>query len=109
MVATLQAWMPRMLKAIDSPELTAIFRDPGRLNEPETVERIDALVTEWFLSRSRAQAMAEAQAAGWPVIAVQSPAEVASDPHFIERGAIVEYQHPVAGPVIGAGPSLPVR
>jgi crotonobetainyl-CoA:carnitine CoA-transferase CaiB-like acyl-CoA transferase len=103
-VATLQAWIPRMLKAIDSVDLTAIFRDPGRLNEPQTMDRISALVTEWFLARSRADAMAEAQAAGWPVIAFQSPAEVVGDPHFVERGAILEYQHPVAGPVMGLGP-----
>ncbi len=104
MVTTLPAWIPRMLKAVNHPELTAIFGDPGRLTEPGTVERIDVIVTEWFLSRSRRQAMAEGQAAGWPVIAVQSPAELIHDPHFIERDAIVEYQHPVAGKVMGLGP-----
>jgi crotonobetainyl-CoA:carnitine CoA-transferase CaiB-like acyl-CoA transferase len=104
MVATLQAWVPRVLKAVNNAELTAIFSDSGRLNEPETVERILKIVSEWFLSRSRSQAMAEAQAAEWPVIAVQSPAELTRDPHFVERGAVVEYEHPVAGKVIGLGP-----
>jgi crotonobetainyl-CoA:carnitine CoA-transferase CaiB-like acyl-CoA transferase len=104
MVTTLQAWIPRMLKAVNHPELTAIFGDPGRLREPGTAERVDLIVTEWFLSRSRGQAMADGQAAGWPVIAVQSPAELIHDPHFIERGAFVDYHHPVAGKVIGVGP-----
>jgi crotonobetainyl-CoA:carnitine CoA-transferase CaiB-like acyl-CoA transferase len=104
MVTTLQAWIPRMLKAVNHTELTAIFSDPGRLSEPGTAERIDLIVTEWFLTRSRGQAMAEGQAAGWPVIAVQSPAELIHDPHFIERGALVEYHHPVAGKVVGTGP-----
>ena len=104
MVTTLQAWIPRMLKAVNNAELTAIFSDPERLTEPGTAERIDLIVTEWFLSRSRGEAMADGQAAGWPVIAVQSPAELIHDPHFIERGAIVEYHHPVAGQVIGVGP-----
>jgi formyl-CoA transferase len=104
MVTTLQAWIPRMLKAINNTELTAIFGEPGRLHEPGVAERIDLIVTEWFLSRSRSQAMAEGQAAGWPVIAVQSPAELIHDPHFVERDAIIEYQHPVAGPVVGVGP-----
>ncbi len=104
MVTTLQSWVPRMLKAIDSAELTAIFSDPGRLADAQSGERIRTVVAEWFLSRSRRQAMAEAQAAGWPVIAVQNPAELATDPHFIERGAITEYHHPVAGPVLGLGP-----
>jgi crotonobetainyl-CoA:carnitine CoA-transferase CaiB-like acyl-CoA transferase len=104
MVATQPAWVPRMLKAVNNAELTAIFSDRGRLNEPATVARIEVIVTEWFLSRSRSQAMAEGQAARWPVLAVQSPAELARDPHFIERGAIVEYEHPVAGKVVGLGP-----
>ena len=103
-VTTLQSWVPRMLKAIDSAELTAIFADPERLAEARNGARIRTLVAEWFLSRPRSQAMAEAQAAGWPVIAVQNPAELASDPHFIERGAIMEYQHSAAGTVIGLGP-----
>jgi crotonobetainyl-CoA:carnitine CoA-transferase CaiB-like acyl-CoA transferase len=104
MVTTLQAWVPRMLKAVNNAELTAIFSEPGRLNEPGTTERIDLIVTEWFLSRSRSQAMAEGQAAGWPVIAVQSPADLALDPHFLERGALMQYHHPVAGQVTGLGP-----
>jgi crotonobetainyl-CoA:carnitine CoA-transferase CaiB-like acyl-CoA transferase len=104
MVTTLPAWIPRMLKAINNTELTAIFSDPGRINEPGIPEMVDLIVTEWFLSRSRGQAMADGQAAGWPVIAVQSPAELRHDPHFVERGAFVEYHHPVAGNVVGIGP-----
>lgn len=104
MVTTLQAWVPRMLKAVNHAELTAIFNDPAGLNEPGTAERIDLIVTEWFLSRTRAQAMADGQAAGWPVIAVQGPAELAADPHFLERGGLMEYHHPVAGQVTGLGP-----
>jgi CoA:oxalate CoA-transferase len=109
MVSTLQPWVPRMLRTMGDSELSAIFGDPERLAEPATADRINEIVSAWFASRSRAAAMAQAQAAGWPVTAVQSPSELARDAHFLERGAVIETEHPVAGRLSQPGPPFRIE
>jgi len=104
MVNTLQAWIPRMLRAIGNRELSAIFSDPLRLAEPETAERINEIASAWFASRARTDAMTQAQREGWPVTAIQDPSELANDLHFRERGAVIETDHPVAGRLTQIGP-----
>jgi crotonobetainyl-CoA:carnitine CoA-transferase CaiB-like acyl-CoA transferase len=109
MVSTLEAWVPRMLRVIGDPELFAIFGDATRLTEPATADRVNEIASAWFASRSRADAMAEAQAAGWPVTAVQRPSELAGDAHFLERGAVIETEHPVAGRLSQPGPPFHIE
>jgi crotonobetainyl-CoA:carnitine CoA-transferase CaiB-like acyl-CoA transferase len=109
MVSTLQAWVPRMLRVVGDAELFAIFDDPLRLAEADTADRVNEIASAWFASRSRADAMAQAQAAGWPVTAVQSPSELASDAHFLERGAVIETEHPVAGRLSQPGPPFHIE
>jgi crotonobetainyl-CoA:carnitine CoA-transferase CaiB-like acyl-CoA transferase len=109
MVSTLQAWVPRMLRAIGDAELFAIFGDALRLAEPATADRVNEIASAWFACRSRADAMAQAQAVGWPVTAVQSPSELASDAHFLERGAVIETEHPVAGRLSQPGPPFHIE
>ena len=103
MVSTLHVWAARMVATVDDPELTEIFRDPNRLTESGIAERINAIVARWCSARTKRQAMAEAQSAGWPVTAIQSPADLADDPHFTERGSIVDVAHPIAGSVTQLG------
>jgi crotonobetainyl-CoA:carnitine CoA-transferase CaiB-like acyl-CoA transferase len=109
MVSTLGPWVPRMLRAIGDAELSAIFGDALRLAEPDAVDRVNEIASAWFASRSRADAMAQAQAVGWPVTAVQSPSELARDAHFLERGAVIETEHPVAGRLSQPGPPFHIE
>jgi crotonobetainyl-CoA:carnitine CoA-transferase CaiB-like acyl-CoA transferase len=104
MVSTLQAWVPRMLRAVGGAELSAIFDEPILLAEADTADRVNEIVSAWFASRTRADAMAQAQSAGWPVTAIQSPSELAFDAHFLERGAIIETEHPAEGRISQPGP-----
>ncbi len=103
MVTTLPPWAPRMVTALDDPDVTAILGDPSRWGEPDAIERIQAVAEQWFGSRTRAEAMADGQAVGWPVIAIQDPGDLVHDPHFVARGAIVEVEHPAAGTVVQLG------
>lgn len=105
-VSTMPQWVPRMLRAVGDTELSELFADPAQLAVPETVAAIHDRVTAWFADRTRREAMMQAQAAGWPVTAIQSPAELVDDPHLTERGAIVEVDHPIAGRVTQLGPPL---
>jgi crotonobetainyl-CoA:carnitine CoA-transferase CaiB-like acyl-CoA transferase len=109
MVSTLQAWVPRMLRVIGDAELFAIFDDPLRLAEDDTADRVNEIASAWFASRSRAEAMVQAQAGGWPVTAVQSPSELARDAHFVQRGAVIETEHPIAGRLTQPGPPFHIE
>jgi crotonobetainyl-CoA:carnitine CoA-transferase CaiB-like acyl-CoA transferase len=98
-----------MLRAIGDAELSAIFGDAPRLTEPAVADRVNEIASAWFASRTRADAMAQAQAQGWPVTAVQSPSELAGDAHFRERGAVIETEHPVAGRLSQPGPPFHIE
>lgn len=102
-VTTMPAWVPRMLKAVNDSELTEMFTDHAALASPETSEKVQAVVERWFSSRTKREAMLEAQAVGWSVTAIQSPSDLLDDPHFAERKAIIEVDHPAAGRVVQLG------
>lgn len=105
------AWVPRMLAAIKSPELNELFArvaaDPSLLARRETKETIDSVFYPWLLSRTKQQAMEEAESHKWPVTALNTPVDVLADAHFQHRAFFVDVDHPVAGRV--TQPGAPVR
>lgn len=52
-------------------------------------EEIDARMSEWMAERTTEQVLAEFEAAHAAVAPVYDMADIASDPHFLERGAII--------------------
>ena len=58
----------QMLDVLDDDALRAAFARPDAFERGETKEAMDAALYPWLLARTRAQATAEAQAAGgrWP-------------------------------------------
>lgn len=105
MVVT-QAWLPRMLAALADEDLNAHFakvaEDPALFATMETKEAIDAALYPWLLSRTKQQAMEDAQSHKWPVTAINTPADVLEDPHYKQRGFFTEVSHPV-GTVVHPG------
>lgn len=106
-VSTLMNWIPRMLDVVDNPEMAAVFQSPDFLVDDSVPEILDAHLLAWTLTRSRQDAMEEAQAKGWPVTAINRPVDLLSDKHFGERRFFVDVEHPVAGSVRQAG--APIR
>ncbi|MFN0029738.1 MAG: CaiB/BaiF CoA transferase family protein [Acidimicrobiales bacterium] len=106
-VSTLLNWIPRMLRVMADPEMSAIYDDPAWIMQPDTAERVDAQVLLWALSRTRQQAMEEAQAGGWPITAINRPVDLLTDRHFAERNFFVPVVHPRAGSV--RQPGAPFR
>ncbi len=96
-VITIPAWVPRMLATLADPTLDELYADPAWMINPEVSDATDAVLYPWLLSRTREEAMAEAQAHAWPITAVHDTTDVVEDPQFIERGFFVEQSHPVAG------------
>jgi crotonobetainyl-CoA:carnitine CoA-transferase CaiB-like acyl-CoA transferase len=106
-VSTLINWIPRMLRVLDNPDMTALFEDPAWILNEALPEAADGHLLAWTLTRGRQEAMEQAQAKGWPVTAVNRPIDVLGDRHFADRGFFVDVEHPVAGPVRQAG--APIR
>ena len=105
-VSTLLNWIPRMLRVMDNPEMTAIYDNPSWLVDPAVPEQVDAQLLMWGLSRTRQEAMEQAQAGGWPVTAINRPVDVLTDKHFAARGFFAEVDHPAAGTIRQPGPAF---
>ncbi|MEL6981139.1 MAG: CoA transferase, partial [Actinomycetota bacterium] len=106
-LSTLMNWIPRMLGVVDNPDLAEIYQDPGFLFDEDVPDVVDAHVLGWTLTRDKQGAMEEAQAAGWPVTAINRPVDLLGDAHFAEREFFIPVEHPVAGTV--RQPGAPVR
>jgi crotonobetainyl-CoA:carnitine CoA-transferase CaiB-like acyl-CoA transferase len=97
-VTTQTNWFSRFCRVIGHPEWATDERMLTHLNDPlEIGTEIEMAFYEWLLPRTKQQAMEEAQAAGWPLSALNTPADVVRDPHFRERGFFAAIEHPEAG------------
>lgn len=105
-ISTLMNWIPRMLDVVDNEDLAEIYQDPGFLLNEDIPEVVDAHLLAWTLTRDKQRAMEQAQAANWPVTAINRPVDLLTDTHFAERGFFVPVEHPVAGTVRQAGPPI---
>lgn len=94
-----QAWLPRMMAALNDEDLNAYFEkvaaNPAMFATMETKEAVDAALYPWLLSRTKQQAMEDAQAHKWPLTAINTPVDVLADPHYEARGFFTKVQHPV--------------
>lgn len=107
LVTTGRIWpdhVGRMVKVLDDPTLTRRFGAEGldvMADDPDLVNRV---LATWCAARPARVAMREAQAAGWPVVAVNDPQLLLSDDHLQARGFWVTATHPVAGALPHTGP-----
>lgn len=60
-------------------------------------DALDALISAWTMGRSADAAMLELQKHGVPAGAVRDAQGLATDAHLLERGFLVELEHPVVG------------
>lgn len=106
-VSTMPQWVPRMLRALGDEDLSERYGANPSILDRQLAELVDVAVTTWGVSRTRQEAMEQAQAVGWAVTALNSPTDVLSDPHFQARGFFESLDHPVAGGARYAG--APIR
>ena len=106
-VSTLPVWYSRVFRVIGHPEWSTDERMTSNLNNPDVIgAEIEAAFFEWLRPLTKQQAMEEAQAQGWPLSALNTPADVLRDPHMRERGFFVTVEHPEAGSVVLPGLAL---
>ena len=83
--------------AIGQPELAADERFATPDARLAHHDELYTTVVTWTRARTKYEAMAHLAAHGVPCGAVQDTAELLSDPHLRERGAITRVDHPVRG------------
>ncbi|TQM36746.1 CaiB/BaiF CoA transferase family protein [Pseudonocardia cypriaca] len=62
-------------------------------------DEIDEAIASWVAERDNDDVLATFEAAGATVGPVYSIADIATDPHFDERGSITTVEHPALGPL----------
>ena len=107
-VTTQTNWFDRFCRVIGKPEWITDPRMTSNLNDPLAIgDEVEAAFYEWLLPRTKQQAMEEAQAEGWPLSALNTPADVFRDPHFAARGFFQRVELQLGGTV--TLPGLAVR
>ena len=100
-------WWDRFCRMIGREDLIDDARYAPNIGDPEFGSEIDALLYPWLLERTKREVMMEAQAAGVPVAALNTTADLFDDPHLREREYFVTLPHPEAGEL--EYPGLPFR
>ncbi len=92
-------WWDRLVAMMEMPELhnDPRFSTEEALLNPAHREPFLEIFEAWLLRHTRQDIMRKAQRARLPGTAINTPADVLTDPHFMERGFFVPVAHPVAG------------
>ncbi|MXY51718.1 MAG: CoA transferase [Gammaproteobacteria bacterium] len=86
--------LPRLLAMIGAPGADQV--DPLHI-DPAQQEMFERLYSDWLAERPKREAMQEAQAHGLLAGTFNTIADVVTDPHYRQRGAWDELEHPAAG------------
>jgi crotonobetainyl-CoA:carnitine CoA-transferase CaiB-like acyl-CoA transferase len=98
--STQVTWFRRVFRVIGRPEWITDERITSNLNNPEVIgAEVEAAFLAWLKPLTKQQAMTQAQAQGWPLSALNTPADVWRDPHMRERKFFVTVDHPEAGAI----------
>ena len=98
--STQVTWYRRVFRVIGRPEWIEDERITSNLNHPEVIgDEVQEAFAAWLKPLTKQRAMEEAQAQGWPLSALNTPADVLRDPHMREREFFVTVDHPEAGKV----------
>lgn len=103
-IMTIPAHIPRMLAAINEPALTEFMTNPeGVPADSSTKDMIDAFLLPWLLTRTRQEAMRDAEAHGWAVMPYNHPGDLVDDPHVVDRTFLVDIDDAELGAVTHLG------
>ena len=88
------ARLPRLLQMIEAPNAEQV--DPLHI-DPVARDALEQVYSRWLAAKPKREAVHLAQSHGLLAGAFHTVAEVVNDPHYRDRGAWDEVDHPVAG------------
>jgi len=97
----------RLMAAIGQPELADAPRFATNALRCDNVAELDAAIAAWTRTKPAAEAEAILEAAEVPCSRLYDMADCANDPHFRERGWVMEVADPLLGQVLH--PAAPFR
>ncbi len=101
--ATSEAIWPRVCAALDRPEWLHDPRFEERASRDANVAAIEAVLSEWFSTRTTKDAVDHLSNHSVPAAPINSVAQAAVEPHLSEREVLVEIPDPIAGKIHVSG------
>ena len=95
----------RLCAVMGQPDLTTDPRFADHRARGEHATELDELIATWTRTRPSADLLAALHAAAVPAGLVFTPADMAADPHFAFRKALVEVEDPEVGPLLMPAPA----
>ena len=86
-------------RALSNPDWANDPMFDDRISRAGNSDVIEAALIDWFSTRDRLEIFERAQAEHVPCFPVFTPAEVATNPQYRERGYFVDSDHPAAGEI----------
>lgn len=94
----------RLARLIGQPDWPADARFAGNAARCANVGELDAAIAAWTRGRTATDAEAALEAAEVPACRLYTIADIANDPHFSARGAVLAVDDPLTGPTLHPGP-----
>lgn len=95
----------RLCAVMGQPDLTTDPRFADHRARGEHATELDELIAAWTRTLPSADLLAALHAAAVPAGLVFTPADMAADPHFAFREALVEVEDPEVGPLLMPAPA----
>ena len=95
----------RLCAVMGQPDLTTDPRFADHRARGEHATELDELIATWTRTLPSADLLAALHAAAVPAGLVFTPADMAADPHFAFREALVEVEDPEVGPLLMPAPA----
>ena len=95
---------PRLAQVMGMPKLIQNDRFATRAARIENQEDLYEVISDWMSTVSADEAVSVLNDAGIPASPVMSVADIASDPHYLQRGTFVEVEDPEFGKLLMAAP-----
>jgi crotonobetainyl-CoA:carnitine CoA-transferase CaiB-like acyl-CoA transferase len=103
-VAGSDANFARLCKAMDRPDMQTDPRFASLADRAAHGDVVNGIVRSWTAERTAREVEEACITHDVPVATAYSAREIASDPHFAERGDLISVDDPVIGPVLQQAP-----
>ena len=98
-VAGSDANFARLCRAMERPDMQSDPRFATLADRAANGDVVNGIVRNWTAARTASEIESVCIAHDVPVATAYSAQEIASDPHFAERGDLISVDDPVVGPV----------